>query len=182
MWTENNFNTELFENARLRYHNYFPVECYSNKNRKLLRFLIWKTLVKTMIIWCVFIGIGPPFFKFLRSSADAALHVIHCFYLFSSLRFALLFFPLVFGALLFILQIMEKLDTIVSVCYYRSEEREFENFMRAFFGQFAPDRERFQGPSKPQKRRRKKKHWKIASTDHEDYRLLCTAEQSHLIC
>lgn len=52
------------------------------KNRKLLRFLIWKTLVKKMIIWCFFIGIGPPFFKFLRSSADAALHVIHCFYFF----------------------------------------------------------------------------------------------------
>lgn len=101
---------------------------------------------------------GTSVFKFLRSNADAALHVIHCFYFFSSLRFALLFFPLVFGALLFILQIMEKLDTIVSVSYHRSEEREFENFMRAFFGQFAPDRERFQGPSKPQKRRRKKKH------------------------
>jgi len=41
----------------------------------------------------------------------------------------------------------------------RSEERDFEAFMRAFFGgQFPPDRERFQGTSKPQKRRRKKKH------------------------
>ncbi|KAL9951978.1 hypothetical protein ACROYT_G044741 [Oculina patagonica] len=40
----------------------------------------------------------------------------------------------------------------------RSEEKDFENFMRAFFGQFPSEREKFQGSSKPQKRRRKRKH------------------------
>jgi len=60
--------------------------------------------------------------------------------------------------LLFFFQVKAKRKTKVSVSYFRSDERDFENFMRAFFGQFPPERERFQQTSKPQKRRRKKKH------------------------
>ena len=43
--------------------------------------------------------------------------------------------------------------------FYRSEEEDFENFMRAFFGQFNPPREeRNQGSNKqPKKRKRKKR-------------------------
>ena len=121
--------------------------------------------MKKMIIWCVFI-VKLPFsnsFDVVRTRP-----YMLCFNFFPSLPFALLFFVLLFGMLFFFSEI-KKIDTILSVSYYRSEEREFENFMRAFFGQFQPDRERFQGTSKPQKRRRKKKHWKIASIDHEDY-------------
>lgn len=51
---------------------------------------------------------------------------------------------------------IKKLLFIIS--NYRSEEKDFENFMRAFFGQFPSEREKFQGSSKPQKRRRKRKH------------------------
>lgn len=40
----------------------------------------------------------------------------------------------------------------------RSEERDFENFMRAFFGQFGPEEDRFHGPNKQRKKKRKKKH------------------------
>ncbi|XP_058950444.2 uncharacterized protein [Pocillopora verrucosa] len=40
----------------------------------------------------------------------------------------------------------------------RSEEREFENFMRAFFGQFGPEGDKFQGANKQRKKKKKKKH------------------------
>lgn len=40
----------------------------------------------------------------------------------------------------------------------RSEEREFENFMRAFFGQFGPEGDKFQAANKQRKKKKKKKH------------------------
>ena len=143
-----------FKNGAFRKHEVtiiiIPVQFYSNTNRKeplTVAFLNLENNDEKDDHLMRFI------FQILRRCADPALHVIHCFIFSPSLPFALLF-----GMLLFFSQTMKKFDSILSVSYYRSEEREFENFMRAFFGQFQPDRERFQGASKPQKRRRKKKH------------------------
>jgi len=94
--------------------------------------LVWTVgLAVEINVLALFFTIATFFSSFLSSSSV-------CFFSFYKLR--------------------QNVKTTVSVSYFRSEERDFENFMRAFFGQFPPERERFQGASKPQKRRRKKKH------------------------
>ena len=57
------------------------------------------------------------------------------------------------------IQILPCKNGFCLLLFYRSEEEDFENFMRAFFGQFNPPREeRNQGSNKqPKKRKRKKR-------------------------